>query len=292
MNISKLIKKLYFYNRISYLFIRKKKVKSEEYAHDYDIISKTYENLWIKKMGKYTKEMIGEIEFKEGYSLLDLGCGTGFIIKEALAKAAPLKIIGIDHSKKMLEMARSEIKSGRVEFIHGEMISEIKKVPDSSVDIVTCGWALSYVKPNELVKEINRILKVGGQVGIISNRRGCIELVQKSFIKLMECYPNKIKIVNDIQFNLIKNANHLKRIFEKNKLKWINGWDKEQSFSFKKGIDAVSWVKGCGAIAGTFQILSIRDFVKPLSLILEQIYKKDGKIKITHKFSVGVAKKC
>lgn len=291
MSFFELLKKLYFYNKISYLFVRNKKVKAEEYSKDYDRISGVYHNLWVKKMGKYTLEMLNKLDFKKGYSLLDLACGTGFIIETALKKAAPVKIIGVDTSKKMLAVAKSRIKSKKVKFVHGDMLKELNKLADNSFDIVTCGWALAYVNPDKLLRNICRVLKPGGQVAVIVNRKGTIKNINDSFLKLMQKYPAKIKIVNDIRFKLPKDRNHLRSMFKRNNFKWINGWDKEESFSFKNGIEAVKWVKECGAIAGTFQILNIKEFEKPLAEIAEANNKGD-KIKVTHKFVVGIGKKC
>ena len=224
---------MYFYNKISYLFLRSKKVKSLEYAKDYDIISKTYDNLWIRKMGKYTREMLSKIDFNKDYSLLDLACGTGYIIEEALKKEKPSGIVGIDNSKGMLNIAKKRFKTGNVKFILGDILEEIKKLPDDSFDIITCGWALAYVNKKDLIREIHRLLKKNGQVGIIVNRKKTIKIIEDAFMKLMEMYPNKVKIINDIRFKLPKDCNHIRKLLENNHLSWSDGWDKEQTFTFK-----------------------------------------------------------
>ncbi|MGM5488105.1 MAG: apolipoprotein N-acyltransferase [Nanobdellota archaeon] len=280
------LKKLHFYNRISYLFLRDKKVKSDDYAKDYDTISKTYDSLWTKEMGKYTKEMLDRLDFKKGYRMLDLACGTGYIIDQAL-KTKPSRVIGIDNSEGMLNIAKKRVKS-KAELISGDMLQEIQKLPDNSFDIVTCGWALAYVNKNRLIREIHRVLKKDGQVGIIVNRKGTIATIEDAFMKLMQSHPDKVKIINDIGFKLPKDHRHIRKLFEQNHLAWIDGWDKEQVYNFSKGIDAVKWVTECGALGGTFEIMDM-DFTGPLGRILEEHHDN---ITVTHKFSVGIGKKC
>lgn len=292
MILLKIFNKACFYYKISSLFLRGKLVGANEYSKDYNAISKTYQNLWIKNMGKYSLEMMKEIDFKDGYSHLDLACGTGYLIGLALSFNKPSKTLGIDNSKLMLDIARSRIKLKSVEFNDSDIMDFILKAPDNSFDIVTCGWAFAYVNQNKLLKEIYRVLKPGGQIAIIVNRKGTLENVENSFLKIMQDYPFDINIVNNIGLKLPRSFKSLRKQFEKVGFEWKNGWDKEKSFSFKSGSLATKWVKQSGALAGTFSIMNIYNFDNLLAKALEEKYKINNNIKITHKFLVGIGKKC
>jgi SAM-dependent methyltransferase len=52
-------------------------------------------------------------------TVLDLGCGTGIPIAKHIVQKG-YRVIGVDQSKKMLEIARREVPEA--EFIHGDMI--------------------------------------------------------------------------------------------------------------------------------------------------------------------------
>ncbi|MFA5859034.1 MAG: methyltransferase domain-containing protein [Elusimicrobiota bacterium] len=289
--IQELLNKIRFYNKIAYLFLKNKTVKPEDYAKDYDVISKTYNDTWIKEMSKHTSAMLDKLHYADGYTMLDLGCGTGYIIEESIKKVQPSKIVGIDNSKEMLRIAQSKLNHERTELICGDMISEIKKIPSNVFDIITCGWALPYVDTNQLIPEIYRVLKKNGQVAIITNRKGCINSIQKTFIKLMQKYPDKIRKITNMQYKLPGNAHEIRKMFYRNRISWVEGWDREQPFSFENGINAINWVMNTGAIAGTFKILDIKNYSSLLSDTLEKYFRTNNKVVVTHKFSVGIGRK-
>lgn len=92
-----------------------------------------------------------------GGSLLDLGCGTGFILR----MAAPYfrRVVGVDITPAMLEIARKNAKSaelvkadcGRLPFSCGEF------------DVVAAYGFLHHLKnPRRVVSEAHRVLRRGG----------------------------------------------------------------------------------------------------------------------------------
>jgi SAM-dependent methyltransferase len=54
-----------------------------------------------------------------GSTVLDLGCGTGSPIAKYIVQKG-FRVVGIDQSKQMLEIAKSEVPEA--EFIHGDMV--------------------------------------------------------------------------------------------------------------------------------------------------------------------------
>jgi ubiquinone/menaquinone biosynthesis C-methylase UbiE len=286
-----LLGKIYCYIKIAVYYLKGLKIKPKDYAKDYDLVSQNYDQLWIKEMGRYTQAMLSKIDYFQGYSLLDLACGTGFIIEESLKRAEPTQIVGIDNSSKMLARLREKIKSKKVKLICEDVNQAIEKIPNQSFDIITCGWGLLYLDKKAFLKNVKRILKPGGTLAVIVNRKGTLLNVEKAFLKLMEQNPDKIKLVNDISYKLPRNFNSLKKLFNKFGFKWVTGFDRKKSFSFKNGKEAVNWVTKCGALAGTFQLLELKDFTQGLAQVLEKNYFKNNRIKVTHKFSVAIGKK-
>jgi ubiquinone/menaquinone biosynthesis C-methylase UbiE len=131
---------------------------------NYDDIARPYHNHIEDKsnfLTKYVEEpgtlkKLSSLNLKNKY-VLDLGCGSGrytMVLKEVGAK-----VVGIDPSEKLLEIARKNIKG--VKFIKAS--SEKLPFSDNEFDLVVAGMVLHYVKKiNTTFKEISRILKTGG----------------------------------------------------------------------------------------------------------------------------------
>src|SRR5947207_3182663 len=71
---------------------------------------------------------------------LDAACGTGR--HAAFLDSLGWKVIGVDATPAMLELARHKVPAG--EFHHGRL--EALPVDDSSVDLVVCGLAVTHVE--------------------------------------------------------------------------------------------------------------------------------------------------
>ena len=92
-------------------------------------------------------------------SLLDVGCGTGFLI-DLLAKEHQADYVGLDLSDEMIKMAEKKNIQG-ARFIVGTA----DKLPfeDETFDIVTCSQSFHhYPYPEKAMAEAFRVLKKGG----------------------------------------------------------------------------------------------------------------------------------
>jgi len=106
-------------------------------------------------------------KIKEGDTVLDLGCGAGFDCFLASRKVGKTgKIIGIDMTEEMIEMANANAeKQGvkNVEFV----LSEIEKLPikDDSVDVIITNCVINLTPDKtETFKEAYRVLRKGGKM--------------------------------------------------------------------------------------------------------------------------------
>ena len=97
--------------------------------------------------------------------ILDLGCGYGENCLK-FAQMGARKVIGVDISEKMLEIAKAENSDPKVEYLNMPMedisLSNLL-MPGEKFDIVVSSLALHYVKDYEgLVKKIYALLVDGG----------------------------------------------------------------------------------------------------------------------------------
>lgn len=95
-----------------------------------------------------------------GKAVLDLGCGYGYNCKDFIKRGAS-KVVGIDLSEKMLDIARSEADSPNIEYRCMDM-TEISKL-DERFDLVYSSLAFHYIEDFELlISEIFGLLNGGG----------------------------------------------------------------------------------------------------------------------------------
>ncbi len=99
----------------------------------------------------------------------DFGCGYGTFTIPA-AKIITGKIYAFDMEPEMIktvEQKAKELNLGNVEAVLCDFISEGSGLEDASVDFVFLFNILHLEKPEQLLRESYRILKLGGKVGII-----------------------------------------------------------------------------------------------------------------------------
>ena len=121
------------------------------------------------KYGKISCENIcNYLKDKEYQKLLDIGCGTGYLIN-MLSKESDGIFYGIDISTEMLNQARAKnIKNAT--FVEGR--SDEIPFDENEFDIVTCSQSFHhYPETDKPMQEAKRVLKKGG-LYIISDT-GC-----------------------------------------------------------------------------------------------------------------------
>ena len=93
-------------------------------------------------------------------SALDLGCGTGEMLKLILQEDVGKELYGIDLSEKMLHVAKSKLPE-QVKLLLGD--SESLPFPDNTFDVVFCNDSFHhYPAPRNVLREVYRVLKPGG----------------------------------------------------------------------------------------------------------------------------------
>ncbi len=105
------------------------------------------------------------IKIKKGDTVIDLGSGAGndcFVARAIVGEEG--KVIGIDMTKEMLELARANTEKlgyKNVQFRYGDI--ENMPVTSKKADVVISNCVLNLVPDKEMaIMEICRVLKVGG----------------------------------------------------------------------------------------------------------------------------------
>ena len=105
-----------------------------------------------------TKEFLSKIDF---FKVLELGCGSGKNTEWLIAKADSL--IGLDFSKKMLDLARKKIISKKVTFINADLNGKWP-VHNNSFDLATINLTLEHIEVlDHIFKSLFMKLSQGGK---------------------------------------------------------------------------------------------------------------------------------
>lgn len=113
------------------------------------------------------KEIIGIIldyaGIDEGVSVLDVGCGTGVLIPEYLERNVS-RIIGIDISEKMIEIAKGKFTDPRVSFVCAD--AETASFDEKFDRCVIYNAFPHFPDPYALIKNLAVYIKPGGSLTI------------------------------------------------------------------------------------------------------------------------------
>ena len=255
----------------------------------YDRISTGYDETWTHHMRDLTEALIEQMHIGPGQEALDLTCGTGYATS-LLATRTNTTVIGVDASQGMLDQAR--INYADCNFVADDILRYLRTLDDNSLDVITCCWGLGYCKPLKVLREIRRVLKKGGKVGIIDNTIFSLrEVMYSSMLAFME-QPDKLE--NLMKFKFLMGKRHIGLWYRRAGLKPTNLWAGEKSYVVGSGSEAIARLKATGAAAGFEYASKDQDsdeIYERFGEILEQKYMYDGKLTITHRYLGGIAVK-
>ncbi|WP_316745822.1 bifunctional demethylmenaquinone methyltransferase/2-methoxy-6-polyprenyl-1,4-benzoquinol methylase UbiE [Pedobacter gandavensis] len=148
--------------------------KKEQVASMFDNISETYDFLnHFMSLGidiLWRKKAIGELKALQPRLILDVATGTGDFAFEAIKILNPEKVIGVDISDGMLEMARKKIKERNLGGVFSVQMgdSEGLHFDDNHFDAVTVAFGVrNYENLEKGLADMYRVLKPGGKIVIL-----------------------------------------------------------------------------------------------------------------------------
>lgn len=133
----------------------------KESQESFDKQALTYD---VDRNGSHAREqyrtILRKMENFRFSSVLDVGCGTGEILKCIHMHYPDVRISGVDISRKMLEVAKEKIGN------EADLSwADAEKLPfgDASFDMLVCSDSFHhYPNPREVLVEFRRVLKDGG----------------------------------------------------------------------------------------------------------------------------------
>src|SRR5436190_11796645 len=113
----------------------------------------------------YPREAVGWFGIEPGQTVVDLAAGTGKLTAPLLATGA--RVIAVEPAEGMLEVLRS--RAPEAEALLGT--AEAIPLPGAAADAVLAAQAFHWFANDEALAEIHRVLRPGGTLGLVWNRR-------------------------------------------------------------------------------------------------------------------------
>jgi ubiquinone/menaquinone biosynthesis C-methylase UbiE len=136
-------------------------------AASYDKVATEFDRLTERFSAPIAMRMIELAHLKPSDWILDVGTGTGLVALRAAQLLAGGRVVGIDHSRRMIEQAHANAQrlglSGAVSFSQSD--AEHLAFADESFDVVFSLYSLSHFPdPLRALGEMYRVLRPGGHL--------------------------------------------------------------------------------------------------------------------------------
>lgn len=134
----------------------------------------------------YPPEVVGwlvrQLGLVDGRTVCDLASGTGKLSRALVPTSA--RVVAVEPVGEML-LKLADVVEG-VRSVQG--VAEALPLADDSVDVVTAAQAFHWFAGAEALGEIRRVLRPGGRLGLVWNRRDQRSPLQRAVSEIIEPY--------------------------------------------------------------------------------------------------------
>ncbi len=132
----------------------------------YDAVASRYETRWARYLAQTLERALRAIDGPSQMSVVDLSCGTGRLLEQAVRRFPRARLLGIDASSGMLRQAVVKPLPSTVHFIQG--LADTLPVRSGGLDsIVSTSAFHHFLQPARVIQECRRALKPSGQLVIL-----------------------------------------------------------------------------------------------------------------------------
>ena len=125
----------------------------------------------------YPSAAVDLLGLDAGKTVVDVGAGTGKLTRQLVETAA--RVVAVEP----LEAMRELIPAGAIEVFAGT--AEALPLPSGIADVVTAAQAFHWFKAADALGEMHRVLRPGGLLALLWNRRDLQDPVQREFMRIL-----------------------------------------------------------------------------------------------------------
>ena len=154
-------------------------MEADEAERIFDEFAEAYRDWWGPIIAPAAVQVLDDVEVPAGdsspFDLLDLGTGTGVLAVAALERWPGARVVGIDPSSHMLELAVEAARSRSPQLASRlrTVVASADRMPlaDRSIDVATSSFVIQLV-PNRAraLREVLRVLRPGARFACLTWR--------------------------------------------------------------------------------------------------------------------------
>jgi len=169
-------------------------------VHSFDHVAKDYAAKATPHRYAHYVTLVHELNLSGDEILLDIGCGPGILSLEVARQLHSGKLIGIDNSPSMINLAINMSREqgiANADFMVGDALA--LDFPSGSFNLVMSSLTFPWVKDQtRFLSEVNRVLKPGGRLVMIT----LSNIVYREFTKALKesahRHPNLLNVGNNV----------------------------------------------------------------------------------------------
>ena len=269
------------------LWLRQPERTEELVARSYDSVAPGYDEAWTAHMRDVSLAMLDRLDPPGGAVCIDVACGTGLLTRH-LAERTGSRPTGVDASRGMLAAARAA-HGAACDFVRSDAVDYLRGCASGSVDVVTCAWALGYTRPVAVIRQVVRILRPGGRVGIVDNSLLSLAEILWASIRTFAERPEALRHVMKVRF--LPAAGVLAAILRAVGLRvsWLASGSR--TYFCPTGRAAIDRLTATGAAAG-FEFAASEEhreaIFRRFAEVMEDLYAGPDGIPVTHRYLAAV----
>jgi len=132
---------------------------------EYGRFASTYNRIWTRYLTRSIDLTVEHLSLGGTARVLDVGCGTGLLLKRLSRSHPEVELVGVDLSPQMLAIAQRCL-AGQASIAVADAVA--LPVQDSAVDVLVSSSVFHYLpEPEQALTEWRRVMRPGGQLVII-----------------------------------------------------------------------------------------------------------------------------
>jgi SAM-dependent methyltransferase len=115
-------------------------------------------------------------------SVVDVACGTGWLLSLMRDTAPSIQLVGIDLSESELRLAAERLPVATLTVARAQALPLV----NGSADLIVCHMALMLLDtPERMLAESHRVLRAGGRFSAVTNRRAPLEGAARTVMNVL-----------------------------------------------------------------------------------------------------------